>query len=175
MRSILEGIPYPASLLLALIERIRADHDIGYYRAAFIKAVLKRNYRKEEVSMALNEESTDVAYRLGRLFAVLEKAQEEAVPGANVTIKDRFYGSASSTPSVVFPQLIRLSQHHLAKLEPGPKIHKEQLLQAVLDGIDSARGFPAHLNLEAQGMFALGYYHQRKAFFTKKAERATKA
>ncbi len=173
MRSILEGIPYPTCLLAALVERIRADHDVGYFRAALIKAVLKRNYRKEEVTMALNEESKDVAYRLGRLFAVLEKAQEEAVPASNVTIKDRFYGSASATPSVVFPQLIRLSQHHLAKLETGPKIHKEQLLQTILDGIDSERGFPAHLNLEAQGMFALGYYHQRKAFFTKKAERAT--
>lgn len=173
MRSILEGNPYPTSLLAAVLERTRADHQMGYYRVALIKAVLKRNYRKEEAAMALNEESKDVAYRLGRLFAVLEKAQEEAVPGANATIKDRYYGSASATPSVVFPQLIRLSQHHLAKLEPGPKIHKEQLLQAVLDGIDAARGFPSHLNLEEQGMFALGYYHQRKAFFTKKAARVT--
>jgi CRISPR-associated protein Csd1 len=171
MRSILEGIPYPTSLLSALVERIRADQEVGYYRVALIKAVLKRNYRREEVSMALNEESTNVAYRLGRLFSVLEKAQEEAVPGANVTIKDRFYGSASTTPSAVFPQLIRLSQHHLSKLEAGPKIHKEQLVQVIVDGIDSARGFPSHLNLEEQGMFALGYYQQRKAFFTKKPER----
>jgi len=118
--------------------------------------------------MALNEESRNVAYRLGRLFAVLEKAQEEAVPGANTTIKDRFYGSASATPSVVFPQLLRLSQHHLAKLEGGAKIYKEQLIQVILDGIDGAKGIPSHLSLEDQGMFALGYYHQRKSFFTKK-------
>ncbi len=118
--------------------------------------------------MALNEESTNVAYRLGRLFAVMEKAQEEAVPGANATIKDRFYGSASATPSIVFPQLLRLTQHHLAKIEVGAKIHKEQLMQAILDGIDGAKGLPSHLPLEDQGMFALGYYHQRKSFFTKK-------
>lgn len=120
--------------------------------------------------MALNEGATSVAYRLGRLFAVLEKAQEEAIPGANATIKDRFFGSASSTPSVVFPQLIRLSQHHLAKLDLGAKIHKEQLIQSILEGIDETKGFPAHLRLEDQGMFALGYYHQRKSFFTKKEE-----
>ena len=121
--------------------------------------------------MGLNEESTNVAYRLGRLFAVLEKAQEEAVPGANATIKDRFYGSASATPRVVFPQLLRLSQHHLAKLEGGAKVYKEQLMQAILEGIDGVKGIPPHLSLEDQGMFALGYYHQRKAFFTRRKVR----
>lgn len=168
MRSIIEGLPYPNYILSSLINRILADGEINYHRTALIKAVLKRNYQNKEATMALNEESTNVAYRLGRLFAVLEKAQEEAVPGANATIKDRFYGSASATPSVVFPQLLRLSQHHLAKLEGGAKIYKEQLLQKILDGIDGAKGIPPHLSLEDQGMFALGYYHQRKAFFTKK-------
>jgi CRISPR-associated protein Csd1 len=167
IRSVMEGLPYPHHLLVSLINRVRADGEINYYRAALIKAVLKRNFKKKEATMALNEESTNLAYRLGRLFAVLEKAQEEAVPGANATIKDRFYGSASATPSVVFPQLLRLSQHHIAKLEGGAKIHKEQLIQAILGGVDGVKGIPPHLSLEDQGMFALGYYHQRKAFFTK--------
>jgi CRISPR-associated protein Csd1 len=169
MRSILQATPYPASLLASVVERIRADHDVNYYRAALVKGVLTRNYEKREVTMALNEDSKDVAYRLGRLFAVLEKAQEDVIPGANATIKDRFFGSASATPSVVFPQLIRLSQHHLAKDdEKGRKINKEKLIQAILDGIEADEGFPAHLTLEKQGMFTLGYYHQRKAFFTKR-------
>lgn len=168
MRSILEGIAYPTSLLVTVIGRIRADQEINYHRAALIKAVLKRNCNQQEVTMALNEESTSVAYRLGRLFATLEKAQEEAIPGANATIKDRFFGSASATPRVVFPQLIRLSQHHLAKLDEGSKVYKERLIQSILDGIDATHGFPPHLTLEDQGMFALGYYHQRKSFFTKK-------
>jgi CRISPR-associated protein Csd1 len=168
MRSILEGLPYPNYLLAFLINRVLADGEINYHRAALIKAVLKRNYQNKEATMALNEETMNVAYRLGRLFAVLEKAQEEAVPGANATIKDRFYDSASATPSVVFPQLLRLSQHHLAKLEGGAKIYKEQLLQQILDGIDGVKGIPSHLSLEDRGMFALGYYHQRKAFFTKR-------
>jgi len=167
-RSIIQGLPYPSALLASLTSRIRADGEVNYYRAALIKAVLRRNHENKEVTMSLNEESPNVAYRLGRLFAVLEKAQEEAIPGANATIKDRFFGSASATPSVVFPQLIRLSQHHLAKLEGGAKIYKEQLIQTILGGIDADKGFPAHLRLEEQGMFTLGYYHQRKAFFTKK-------
>ncbi len=168
MRSIIAGLPYPSSILASLITRIRADGEINYHRTALVKAVLKRNYGKEEVTMALNEETTNVAYRLGRLFAVLEKAQEDVID-ANATIKDRFYGSASATPSVVFPQLLRLSQHHLAKDEKlDRKIFKEKLMQAIMDGIDAAKGFPPHLALEDQGMFALGYYHQRKALFTKK-------
>jgi CRISPR-associated protein Csd1 len=167
-RSMIEGLPYPIMLLASLLNRIRADGEINYHRMALIKAVLRRNFIKEEVTMGLNEELKDVAYRLGRLFAVLEKTQEEAIPGANATIKDRFFGSASVTPRVVFPQLIRLSQHHLSKIEVGGKIHKDRLIQSILDGIDPSEGFPAHLTLEEQGMFALGYYHQRKALFTKK-------
>jgi len=123
MRSILTGAAYPQTLLSAIISRIRADQEINYLRAAIIKACLIRKFRiskeMKEVKMALDKESKDIAYRLGRLFAVLEKAQMDAVPGANTTIKDRFYGSASATPRVVFPQLLRLSQHHTQKAERG--------------------------------------------------------
>ncbi len=169
MRSILQATPYPAYLMAAIIERIRADHNVNYYRAAIIKAVLKRNCGREDITVALDEDSKDVAYRLGRLFAVLEKAQQDVMPGLNATIKDRFFGSASATPRVVFPQLIRLSQHHLAKDENrGRKINRDKLIQSILDGIQAGTGFPAHLTLEDQGMFALGYYHQRKAFYTGK-------
>lgn len=171
IRSILSGIQYPNYLLASLIGRIRADRDINYYRAGMIKAILRRNFGKKEVSMSLNSGAKNPAYLLGRLFSVLEKTQEEAIPGANATIKDRFFGSASATPSVVFPQLIRLSQHHLAKLDGGAKIYKEQLIQEILSGFNAELGFPAHLSLEDQGMFTLGYYHQRKDFFTKKADR----
>ncbi|MDA3948716.1 MAG: type I-C CRISPR-associated protein Cas8c/Csd1 [Spirochaeta sp.] len=171
MRAVLTGQSYPAYLLSAIVDRIRADHTVGYYRAALIKAFLVRQariYSKPlEVSQVLNESSTNVAYRLGRLFAVLEKNQRDAISTANATIKDRYYSSASATPGVVFAQLLRLNQHHTAKLSEGQKIHNERLMQEILDGID---GFPTHLKLEDQGLFALGYYHQRKALFTKKSD-----
>ncbi len=173
LRSLLAGRPYPNALLSALIGRIRSDGTVNYFRASLIKAILKRNYNNQEVTVALNEDSTNIAYRLGRLFSVLEKAQEEAIPEANATIKDRFFGSASATPSIVFPQLLRLAQHHLAKLEGGAKVYKEQLIQGILEGLDDKAGFPRHLSLEEQGLFALGYYHQRKTFFTKKEARQT--
>lgn len=171
MRAVLTGKPYPAYLLAAIVDRIRADHAVGYYRAALIKAFLVRQARiyssSMEVTQVLNESSTNVAYRLGRLFAVLEKNQSDAIPTANATIKDRYYSSASATPGVVFAQLLRLNQHHTAKLSEGQKIYNERLVQEILDGID---GFPTHLKLEDQGLFALGYYHQRKALFTKRSD-----
>lgn len=116
--------------------------------------------------MTVNKDSTNIAYRLGRLFAALERVQREAVPGANTTIKDRFYGSASATPRSVFPQLIRLSQHHIQKAQFGGITDK--LIEEIMGGIEA---FPAHLKLDDQGMFALGYYQQRQAFYSKSTDK----
>lgn len=116
--------------------------------------------------MSLDKESKNVAYRLGRLFAVLEKAQKDAVPGAKSTIMDRYYGSASATPRVVFPQLIRLGQHHIQKSDYGFAVDK--MIEEIISGIQE---FPAHLSLDDQGVFAIGYYHQRQAFFTKSEDK----
>ncbi len=173
IRSILTGVAYPQSLLTAVINRIRADQKVNYLRAALIKACLVRKYRitnkSMEVNMALNKESTNFAYRLGRLFAALEKAQKDAVPGANTTIKDRFYGSASATPRTVFPQLLRLTQHHIQKAEYGRNTDK--MIEEIMQGIQE---FPAHLSLDDQGLFAIGYYHQRQAFYPKTTEKKEK-
>ena len=106
----------------------------------------------------------NTAYRLGRLFSALEKIQEEANPKINATIRDRFYGAASSTPVTVFTSLLRLKNHHLKKLDIGRATWFEKLLGEILAAVSD---FPAHLTLQDQGRFALGYYHQRQAFFTK--------
>lgn len=112
----------------------------------------------------LDIENPNPAYRLGRLFAALEKIQEEASPGLNATIRDRYYGAASSTPVAVFTTLLRLKNHHIGKLSLGRAVQMEKLLGEIIDGLDD---FPRHLPLPEQGRFALGYYHQRQAFFTK--------
>ena len=180
LRAIVGKLPYPRTLLTAAVERIRADRGVNSLRAAMLKAWLVRNAQKE-VPMSLDIGITDVAYRLGRLFALVERIQENAVPGANATVRDRFFGAASATPARVFPIILRNAQHGLAKIrkeEPGKAINLEKALQEILNGLDAARGgFPAALRLEEQGMFILGYYQQRQAFFTKKetAESATVA
>jgi CRISPR-associated protein Csd1 len=175
VRSILAGLPYPKTLLQAAIRRIRAEHAITYPRAALIKACINRETRfrnpkiEEELKMSLDERNTNIGYRLGRLFAVLEKIQQEANPGINTTIRDRFYGAASGTPVTVFGNLMRLKNHHLAKLgSAGRRIYFEKLIGGILDGINAGTAFPAHLSLEEQGRFAIGYYHQQQDFFTRK-------
>lgn len=170
MKAILGGTPYPQTLLGAAIRRCRAEREITYPRAALIKAVLARAARfyqqpEMEVGMALDTGNTNIGYRLGRLFATLEKIQEEASPGINATIRDRFYGAASGTPVAAFPHLMKLKNHHLAKLENrGRAVNLEKIITEVMGGISD---FPTHLNLQDQGRFAVGYYHQRQDFFTK--------
>lgn len=175
MRAILEDLPFPAMLLQAAIRRCRASQSVNYYRAALIKAVLNRSIRKhksneKELTVALDTTNPNTGYRLGRLFAVLEKIQEEANPGLNATIRDRFYGAASATPVTVFANLLKLKNHHLAKLDnPGRRTNFEKLIGEILAGLD---GFPAHLPLPEQGFFAIGYYHQRQDFYPRKTESA---
>jgi CRISPR-associated protein Csd1 len=171
MKAILTGTPYPRTLLAGTLRRVRAERDVTYPRAALVKAVLARETRyygslEKEVGMSLDGSTTNVGYCLGRLFAVLEKAQEEASPGINATIRDRFYGAASATPVAAFPHLLKLKNHHLAKLENrGRAVNLERLIGEIMDGVSD---FPAHLSLQDQGRFAVGYYHQRQDLFKKR-------
>lgn len=166
LRAVLTGTPYPWTLLTAVLRRIRAEHHINYPRAALIKAVLvRKNRHQQEVSVSLDPANPNVGYRLGRLFATLERAQEAASPGLNTTIRERYYGAAAATPVTVFPQLLKLKNHHLAKLENrGYAVNLEKLIGEIFDGIEV---FPSHLAIEDQGRFAIGYYHQRQAFYKK--------
>ncbi|MBK1792482.1 type I-C CRISPR-associated protein Cas8c/Csd1 [Persicirhabdus sediminis] len=166
MRAILENTHYPEALYAAVLRRIRADRTINYYRAAIIKGVLTRNH-KQTISVMLDTENKEPAYLLGRLFATLEKTQTDALGELNAGLREKFYSSASATPASVFPRILRTYQHHLAKLSGGQKVNRERLVQDILADIP-ASGFPTNLNLKSQGIFALGYYHQRKDFFTKK-------
>lgn len=171
MRAILTGSAYPQMLFGAVIRRIRADGDLRAVRAGILKAYLNRNLRlhnsslETEITMALDPERPEPAYQLGRLFAELEKTQQDAIPSISDTIKDRFFGVASATPRSVFPTILRTSQHHLKKLDSGRKSYHEKSIQEICSRFDE---FPSHLNLNGQGLFALGYYHQRQSIFTKK-------
>ncbi|ABB24157.1 type I-C CRISPR-associated protein Cas8c/Csd1 [Pelodictyon luteolum] len=170
--AVITGGTYPATMLQQTIRRIRATQDVTRVQAGILKAYLNRFHRiystkeKETITVALDSNNINPGYRLGRLFAVLEKIQEEANPGINATIRDRFYGAASSTPVTVFSQLLKLKNHHLAKLDnEGRKVNFERMLSDIFAGIDAS--MPAHLAMEDQARFAIGYYHQRQALFTK--------
>lgn len=175
VRSVLTGSLYPRSLLANTLMRIRSDGNLSGLRAAICKGILARerrlgfNLQSEEVSVSLDKKSTSPAYRLGRLFAVLEAAQRSALGGqVNATIRDRYYGAASATPASVFPVLLRNTQNHLGKLrkdKPGLAVILEKDIREIVDGL--AESFPRSLGINEQGRFAIGYYHQSQSRFAK--------
>lgn len=175
LRSILTGQRYPRQLLTQIVQRMRADGDINGLRAALIKAVLHRDHRKgftkEAIPMSLEIEGSPLAYRLGCLFAVLEQAQRGALGDVNASIVDRYYGTAASVPYSVFPRLIAGCQNHLSKIrkdKPGFAVNIDKRLGEIVGALPAS--FPKQLTIEQQGQFAVGYYHQKQAFFAKKGD-----
>ena len=169
LRAILNDAPYPATLLNGVRLRIRAEQEITRGRAAIIKAYYKYfpdhdikisdiPNPKEVLTVSLNPESTSVPYTLGRLFSVLEAIQSAANPGINTTIKDRYFNSASASPSHVFPTLVNLAQKHLKKIGGGLEVHYDKQLTELMSKLDES--YPSHLSIPQQGVFQLGYYHQ---------------
>ncbi len=174
VKSIFQGLPYPYTLFSACIRRVRAETGDGkkdavnIARAAILKACLNRksNNNNVKIKVMLDTCNTNPGYLCGRLFAVLEKIQRDA--SGIVSIRERYMNAASATPSAVFATILNLSAHHLEKLSnEGQKVFYEKLKQEIIDKIP-ASGFPAHLDLQDQGRFFIGYYHQRQDFFKKK-------
>jgi len=175
-RAVLSGGRYPQSLLATLLMRFRADGHLSDLRVALIKAVLVRQRRlnalsnQQEIPVSLDPENRDTGYLLGRLFSVLENVQRAALgPSINATIRDRYYGAASATPANVFPLLLRNTQHHLGRVrkdKPGLAISLENDIGGIVDLLPPS--FAKHLVLEAQGHFAIGYYHQTQQRFAGK-------
>lgn len=172
LRAILNDTHYPATLLNDVALRIRAEREVTRGRAAILKAYYLKNPHpdipKEVLTVSLNPDSTNIPYTLGRLFSVLEAIQSTANPGINATIKDKYFNSASATPSRVFPTLINLAQKHLRKLDKGWSISYNKQLTTLTNKLGET--FPDRLSLPQQGAFQLGYYHQTQARYTKKEE-----
>ncbi len=173
--SILNGTRYPDALLATVIARVKTDTDetqqkkVNHIRAGLIKGCLNRKAKKEEITMSLNLDNTNQAYLCGRLFAVLEKIQQDASGGnLNRTIKDSYFSSACSKPATVFPKLIQLSQHHLKKIKAKEKyvVFYQNLCGDIIDQLEDA--FPNTFSLDEQGKFIIGYYQQNKALYAKK-------
>lgn len=172
VKSIFEGLTYPQTLFASCIRRIRAEssekekNSVYITRAAIIKAYLNRlKNNQTKIKAMLDKDNTNQGYLCGRLFAVLEKIQEDA--NNQHTIRERYMNSASSTPAAVFPTILNLSNHHVDNLKnEGRKIYFDKLKGEIITKIE-AEGFKAQLDLQDQGRFFIGYYHQRQDFFTK--------
>jgi len=169
MQAIIHATPYPQSLLSQTIRRVRTDHDeenkphikLNPIRIGIIKACINRQSRymgqKEEITLSLDTKNTNVAYLCGRLFAVLEQAQQSAAESKlNRTIRDSYFTSASSTPAVIFPKLLKVSQYHLKKAKNADELTRT--IKIILNMLGNE--FPKQLSLVEQGKFIIGYYHQ---------------
>ena len=169
-RAILTGAPYPTSLLEAVMMRIHAERNITPERAAIIKAYYTKNnnnnFPKEILTMSLNENSTNIPYTIGRLFAVYEEAQQRANPGINATIKDKYFNSVAATPAHILPILNNLYQKHLRKLDVSSRVYFEKRVSALMSIF--GENLPLKLSPPEQNAFQLGYYHQNQKRFEKK-------
>lgn len=178
--AIINGTAYPDALLTAVVRRVKTDTDdeknsyikMNNVRMGLIKACINRSARlkgkQEEIKMSLDLENRDPAYLCGRLFCKLEDIQRRASNDTlNRTIKDAYFSSAATRPAVVFPKLLSLSQHHLAKLDDKTAYFMDREVTEILGMMGSV--FPSHLTLKEQGVFMLGYYQQKNQRFEKKA------
>ena len=172
-RAIFAGTAYPASLLEATMLRIRSERNITPGRAAILKAYYLKNTHpqcpKEVLTVSLNENSTNIPYTLGRLFAIYEWVQETANPKINTTIKDKYFSSAAATPATIFPVLDNLAQKHLRKLKPGQQVDFDKKIGQIKNILGET--YPVRQTLPEQGSFNLGYYHQKQNRYTKKEEK----
>lgn len=168
VKSIFQGVPYPATLYSACIRRVRAEQELTITRAAILKAYLNRqNNNDKKIGTMLDKENCNQGYLCGRLFAVLDKIQEDA--NHIRSIRERYMNGVSATPAAVFATILNLSVHHSEKLDEKRRIYFEKLKQEIINKI-SANGFPSHLDLQDQGRFFVGYYHQIQDFYTSKKE-----
>lgn len=169
IKSIFEALPYPATLFNAAVRRIRAEQYVGASRAALIKATLNRTNLIQKLHYMLNKEFDNTAYLCGRLFAVIDKLQQD-VNGIS-TVRERYINAASTTPALVFPTILRLSNHHAQKISnPGKFIYYDKLKKDIIGRLNCLVGFPSVLSLKEQGNFFVGYYQQMEEFFKPKED-----
>ena len=181
LESIIKGLPYPPALQMACLERIHHDHTSKYpvteLRAALLKAYINRKHRKnpqiKQLTMALDKSNSNPAYLAGRLFALLERIQEKAIPGVKANITDRYFRTASATPGIIFGRLLQLSAFHLSKIKKeqgGLGYYFDRQIQEVLELLPGGQAtFDKFFSPDQQSIFAVGYYHQ-KAYRDQKDE-----
>lgn len=183
LESIIKGLPYPPALQMACLERIHHDHTSKYpvteLRAALLKAYINRKHRKNphitQLTMALDKSNSNPAYLAGRLFALLERIQEEAIPEVKANITDRYFRTASATPGIIFGRLLQLSAFHLSSIKKkhgGRGCYFDRQIQEVLELLPGGQAtFDKFFTPDQQSIFAVGYYHQ-KAYRYQKTESA---
>ena len=169
----LTGGPLPDSLLVAAVGRLRAEGNAAFRsaRMGLIKLCLTR--KGVPVTETLNADERHPAYVYGRLLEVFAQIQYAALGDVNANVVDKFYGTFSAAPAMVFGRLVANAQNHLRKIrgeKPGTAAALEQRLMEVRQLLTAAPP-PPQFSLQEQGRFALGYYHEKAKRFEQIAER----
>ncbi|MEI7699232.1 MAG: type I-C CRISPR-associated protein Cas8c/Csd1 [Planctomycetia bacterium] len=176
MAAAIQGGPVSDSILNACLRRLRAEGADGFCtpRMALIKLILIR--KGIQMTETLNAHDHHPAYIYGRLLAVFEQIQYDALGDVNASVVDKFYSTFSAAPALVFSRLFANAQNHLRKLKsekPGAFINNDRLLSEIVSLLPPSPP-SGQLVLQDQGRFALGYYHQRARRFQDIAERKAK-
>ena len=185
-RAALEGTAPSTALIKPILAQLRsklADKDYKIIfdesRFALLKLILNRNRKDSdmEIRPQLTADTEDPAYNCGRLLSVLSETQKKAqgYPKGFTGVAERYFGTASTSPATVLPLLLRLNRHHLDKIrKAGRNAYEEIVIRDILTYFKAADGlppvFPRHLDLQAQGRFALGFYQQQAADAAGRAE-----
>ncbi len=172
LQSILTRRPWPYSMFATALQRISIDGMVTYYRAALIKAYLC-NKGGGGASFTLDTEELNTGYRLGRLFAVLEMAQEDALGKCLNPLHESCISSASSMPGNIFPMLLKQAHIHSGKTDRMHCGYDKFFRRLVREIWGEETPFPNWLSQEDRGRFCLGYYHQRNKMYQRKLENNT--
>ncbi|MDD2599922.1 MAG: type I-C CRISPR-associated protein Cas8c/Csd1 [Kiritimatiellae bacterium] len=180
-RAALEGTAPSISLIKSILKQLRSrlvgdeNYRLVYdqSRFALLKLILNRNRKESDMKIRpqLAADTDDPAYNCGRLLSVLSEAQKKAqnYPKGFTGVAERYFGTASTSPATVFPLLMRLNRHHLDKIrKSGGSDYQGKQIQDIIalfkpQAESLPPAFPRHLDLQAQGRFALGFYQQQAA------------
>ena len=165
-KTAVQGLPIPQPLMAQALARFRTelvDKDqpaFNHARMGLIKAYFVRRKPGGDTTMTptYNPNHPAAAYHCGGLLALFANLQRAALGDVGAGVVQRFYAASSQTPGLVLGRLAANARNHLAKLEPGLAWWYEERIAEIMSGLGDAA--PRILDLEGQGLFALGYYQK---------------
>ncbi len=164
-----QRLPIPQPIMVQALARFRTDlvdkdqPPFNHARMGLFKAYFVRLQPGGDHTMTayLNANHPEPAYHCGRLLAVFSNLQRAALGDVGAGVVQRYYAAASQTPGLILGRLTSNARNHLGKLEGGLAWWYENQIADVMGHLGD--GAPRILDLNGQGLFALGYYQQLAA------------
>lgn len=176
-----QRLPIPQTLMAQALARVRTDMvdkdqpPFKHARMSLIKAYFVRLNPGGNPTMSayLNPNHPEPAYHCGRLLAFFSNLQRAALGDVGAGVVQRYYAATSQTPGLILGRLTSNARNHLGKLEGGLAHWYENQIADVMARLGD--GAPRILDLNGQGLFALGYYQQLAALRAGNKNKSTEA